>query len=148
MLLLTQAIATFAMTAIIWFVQVIQYTSFERVGAEAFPAFHAFHSNRITLIVAPLMVAEAVSSVALVWRPTPSMALWEVWLGLGLVALVWASTAILQVPMHRRLSTAFDEASWRFLCRSNWVRTVAWSARTILVSIWLHRAIEGGLRWG
>ncbi len=140
-LLFLQAASTFAMTAVIWFVQLVQYPSFARVDAASFGDFHGFHSTRITFIVAPLMLAEALSAAALVWRPERFMAPWEASLGLGLVVLIWASTALLQVPMHRRLSDGFDESAWRFLCRSNWVRTLAWSLRAGLVSVWLHRAL-------
>ena len=141
-LLLLQVTSTWAMTAVIWFVQLVQYPSFARVGEASFADFHAFHSTRITLIVGPLMIVEALSSVALVWRPAKFMATWEVWVGLGLVLIVWASTALLQVPMHQRLGAGFDENAWRFLCNSNWVRTFGWSARALLVTIWLHRALQ------
>lgn len=140
-LLLLQALSTFAMTAVIWFVQLVQYPSFARVDAAGFSDFHAFHSTRITFIVGPLMILEALSAAALVWRPERVTGPWEVWLGLGLVALIWASTALLQVPMHQRLGAGFDEASWRFLCNSNWIRTLAWSLRAVLVGVWLHRAL-------
>ena len=141
LLLLVQAFSTFAMTAVIWFVQLVQYPSFARVDAASFGDFHAFHSTRITFIVAPLMILEAVSAAALVSRPERFTAPWEVWLGLGLVALIWASTALLQVPMHQRLGAGFDESAWRFLCNTNWIRTLAWSLRAALVGVWLHRAL-------
>ena len=144
--LLLQVASTWAMTAVIWFVQLIQYPSFARVDAASFVDFHAFHSTRITFIVAPLMVVEALSAVALVWRPEPFIPTWQAWLGLGLVALIWASTALLQVPMHRQLADAFDRSAWQFLCRSNWVRTVGWSLRAALVSVWLHSALQEGSR--
>jgi len=143
-LLLLQMVTTWAMTAVIWFVQLVQYPSFARVGAGEFAAFHSLHSTRITFVVAPLMVIEALSSVALVWRAPPFVPAAEAWVGLGLVAVAWASTALLQVPMHQRLAAGFDEAAWRFLCRSNWVRTMAWSGRALLVSLWLRSALEHG----
>ncbi len=141
-LLVLQVISTSAMTAVIWFVQLVQYPSFARVGQASFPGFHTFHSSRITWIVAPLMVIEALSAIALVWRPEERMATWEVWVGLGLVMIIWASTALLQVPMHQRLASGFDPAAWRFLCDSNWVRTAAWSLRAALVTTWLNRALS------
>jgi hypothetical protein len=145
MLLLLQAASTFGMTAVIWFVQLVQYPSFVRVDAAHFPDFHAFHSTRITYIVAPLMITEALSSLLLVWRPYRFMEPWEVWFGLGLVLLLWASTALLQVPMHQRLGAGFDESAWRFLCNSNWVRTIGWSLRAVLVSVWIHRWLQQSL---
>lgn len=141
-LLLIQAFSTFAMTAVIWFVQLVQYPSFAKVDPAAFTEFHAFHSTRITLIVGPLMLAELFSAIALVIRPERYAATWEVWVGLGLVGLLWASTALLQVPMHQRLGAGFDESAWRFLCNSNWVRTIGWSLRSLLVAVWLRRAVS------
>lgn len=144
--LLVQAITTFAMTALIWLVQVVQYPSFRAVGVQFFPAFHRHHSSRITFIVAPLMIAEAVSALALLWRPVPFTSRPEVWVGVGLVAVIWASTFLFQVSMHGRLSKGFDDESWRFLVASNWVRTVAWSLRAVLVTIWLRRALTEAFR--
>ena len=141
-LLLVQIITTWCMTALIWFVQLVQYPSFSRVGADFFPAFHTLHSSRITFIVGPLMIGEAVSAVGLLWRPARVTESWEIWLGIGLVSVIWASTFLLQVAMHGRLSKGFDEQAWRFLVTSNWVRTMAWSARAALVTAWLRRALE------
>jgi len=141
-LLLAQIITTWCMTALIWFVQLVQYPSFSRVGTDFFPAFHTLHSSRITFIVAPLMIGEAVSAVGLLWTPVGVAEGWEIWLGIGLVALIWASTFLLQVAMHGRLSKGFDEPAWRFLVTSNWVRTLGWSARAVLVTVWLRRALE------
>ena len=147
MLLLVQALSTFGMTAVIWIVQLVQYPSFAKVDPSAFVEFHALHSTRITFVVGPLMLAEALSAVALVFDSGRYAERWEVWIGLGLVGLVWASTALLQVPMHGRLGAGFDESAWRLLCRSNWVRTVGWSLRSVLVAVWLNRALALGALW-
>lgn len=47
--------------------------------------------------------------------------------------LIWGSTALLQVPMHNALSTGFDSKAHRSLVLSNWIHTVAWSLRGVLV---------------
>jgi len=136
------------MTGIIWFVQLVQYPSFAQVDSASFPGFHSHHSNSISIIVAPLMVAEAISSVAFLWAPLRVQTPWQVWLGIGLIAFIWASTLLLQVPAHRQLGSGFDEASWRMLVRSNWLRTIAWSARAGLVSYWLYETLDAGTRMG
>lgn len=141
MMLLVQMATTWAMTGIIWFVQLVQYPSFGRVDPGSFAAFHAHHSSAISIIVGPLMIAEAVSAIAFLWMPlrvqTPS----QIWLGIGLLGIIWASTFLLQVPAHTRLGEGFDEATWRMLVNSNWVRTLAWSARAALVSHWFYQAM-------
>ena len=40
---LAQAASTFAMTGIIWLVQLVQYPGFRRVGAAEFGEFHRHH---------------------------------------------------------------------------------------------------------
>lgn len=136
------------MTAIIWFVQLVQYPSFAKVDSESFPEFHAHHSATISIIVAPLMVAEAVSAIVFLWAPLRVQTPWEIWLGIALIVVIWASTFLLQVPAHARLSSEFDEGTWRMLVNSNWVRTVAWSARSLLVSDWLYEMLASGRRLG
>jgi len=146
--LLTQVATTWAMTGIIWFVQLVQYPSFAQVDSASFLRFHAHHSNAISFIVAPLMVAEAFSAIAFLWEPLSVQTAWQVWLGIGLIVFIWASTFLLQVPAHSRLGSGFEEASWRMLVRSNWLRTIAWSARAVLVSYWLYETLDAGKRMG
>ena len=62
-------------------------------------------------------------------------------IGLALVVVVWLSTALLQVPRHTNLGSGFDRRAWSRLMLSNWVRTVAWSARGVLVLWMVARAI-------
>ena len=147
-ILVVQVVTTWAMTGIIWFVQLVQYPSFAQVDAASFPAFHEHHSAAISVIVAPLMILEALSALAFLWAPLRVQNSWEIWLGIALVAIVWASTFLLQVPAHRRLGIGFDEQSWRMLVSSNWVRTFAWSARAGLVTYWLHGTLTVGERLG
>jgi len=147
-LLLIQVSTTWAMTGIIWFVQLVQYPSFFRVGPSSFTDFHAHHSSAITVIVAPLMIAEAVSAIAFLWAPLHVQTTWQIWLGIGLVAVVWASTFLLQVPAHTRLGAGFDVVTARELVTLNWIRTFAWSARAVLVSVWLYWTLRIAERFG
>ena len=55
-----------------------------------------------------------------------------VWAGLALLAVIWLSTALVQVPLHRRLQGGFDAAAHRRLVRTNWLRTAAWTLRAAL----------------
>ena len=133
LLVLVHLAATLLMVGIIWFVQVVHYPLFGAVGREGFVAYAADHVRRTGLVVAPLMLVEAATAVALlVTRPASIPARW-VWLGFGLLALVWLSTNRLQVPRHRLLGRGFDGEAVRGLVLSNWLRTVAWSGRGVLV---------------
>jgi hypothetical protein len=131
--LLLQFFATSAMTGLIWFVQVVHYPLFEGVGAGAYPAYQERHMRLTTRVVGPLMLLEAATAVwMLVERPTgvpPAAA----WVGLGLLAVIWLATAFLAVPRHEALRRTFDTRIHRGLVATNWVRTLAWTARSGLV---------------
>jgi hypothetical protein len=139
--LLVHLTATWALVGLIWVVQCVQYPLYEQVGGEEFRAFHAQHCRRITWVVGPLMLAELTSGLGLLWLAPSQPALW---LGFGLLLLIWASTAFLQVPLHDHLAKGQDIVAIRRLVRSNWLRTLAWTARGGVV-IWLWMAFSKGL---
>lgn len=141
LLLLLHAAATWTMVGIIWFVQIVHYPLFARVGAAQFPAYEGAHSYLTTIVVATPMLIEAFTSVLLVWQRPASLSPILVWSGLALVAALWVSTALLQVPQHERLANGFDVDAYRFLVGSNWLRTLCWSVRGGL-ALWMLYLIE------
>jgi hypothetical protein len=141
LLLLTHAAATLFMVGVIWFVQVVHYPLFDRVGTSDFSAYSTRHTTVTGLVVGPPMILEAVTAVALVvWTP-PGISVSLVWTGLLLVAGIWLSTALLQAPRHTTLGRGFDPAAHRFLVTSNWLRTVLWSLRGLVVLCILYLAM-------
>jgi len=122
------------MTGVIWFVQVVHYPLMGSVGVDGYAHYQRSHQRLTTFVVAPPMIVELLTSAAIVvWRPVV-VPLWSAWVGLALVGLVWASTAVLQVPAHHRLAAGFDALVHRRLVHGNWVRTILWSARMALAS--------------
>ena len=141
LLLLAHAAATLFMVGVIWFVQVVHYPLFARVGAPDFSTYSMRHTRLTGLIVGPPMLLEATTAVALVvWTP-PGISVSLVWTGLLLVAGIWLSTALLQAPRHTTLGRGFDPAAHRLLVTSNWLRTVLWSLRGLLVLCLLYQAM-------
>ena len=55
--------------------------------------------------------------------------------GAVLVAIIWASTALIQVPCHAKLVEGFDARAHRRLVDTNWIRTIAWTLRGAIVLI-------------
>ena len=54
-------------------------------------------------------------------------------LSAALLVVLWISTFALQVPLHAQLAQGFDADAHTQLVRSNWIRTIAWTARGILL---------------
>jgi hypothetical protein len=129
-LLAAHAIVTLFMTGLIWFVQVVHYPLFDRVGKADFASYEQEHTRRTGWLVGGPMLLELGLAAALAWSPGGTAA----WCGLGLLAIIWLSTAVWQVPMHRRLERGFDQAAHLRLKRGNWVRTIAWSLRGVLAA--------------
>ncbi len=134
--------STLAMFGLIWFVQVVHYPLFLQVGAAQFPAYEAAHANRTTYVVAPLMLAElATSGLLLLSRFRPAgISAGSAWIGAALVAVLWLSTGLIQVPLHNQLQSGYSTETIRRLVATNWIRTLAWTARAVLVLRWVSRS--------
>ena len=131
--LLVQIASTCLLTGLIWTIQVVHYPLFADVGQETFTDYQAKHARRITVVVGPLMLIEASTALAMVTFHPAVVPDWIPWTGLALVAVIWSSTALIQVPCHARLAAGFDLAAYRRLVRSNWIRTAAWTARATVL---------------
>ena len=132
-LLLLHALATSAMFGVIWMVQWVQYPLFASVGNEAFTSYHAGHVSKITFVVLPLMALELGTAALLTlqgYNPFNST-LW--YLSLAVLAGIWLSTMLWQVPLHNKLASGFMMSAWQGLVQGNWLRTVGWSIRTGIV---------------
>ena len=129
------AAATLAMTGLIWFVQVVHYPLFAQVGVRRFATYETQHVRRTGYVVMPLMLTEIATAAWLAVSPPNPDTNWLVYSGLVLLALIWLSTAVLQVPCHRRLEAGLDVAIVRRLVASNWIRTVAWTARAVIAML-------------
>jgi len=122
-----------SMTGLIWFVQISHYPLFRDVGAEGFASYERSHRFRTTCVVGPLMLLEALTAV-LLFRLVPTWVSFPVaCLGAVLLLVIWCATSFLSVPQHERLSEGFDLDAWSRLVTTNWVRTAAWTARSLLL---------------
>jgi hypothetical protein len=138
-ILSAHAFSTIAMCGVCWFVQIVHYPLFATVGTSEFLQYEDEHVRRTTRIVAPLMITELITAVLLVvLAEQGDAAILKplAWIGAAMLALVWISTFTVQVPLHGRLRRAFDERTHRSLVRTNWPRTLLWTARSA-VALWM-----------
>jgi uncharacterized membrane protein len=140
--LAAHAAVTWFLTGVIWVVQVVHYPLFAYADRATYPAFAEAHGRLITVIVGPAMLAELVTGAWLVMaRPDALPQRWAV-AGLALVLVIWLSTAVLQVPLHGQLAQGYDARAHAWLVGSNWIRTVAWTARSVMLLVVLGRALR------
>lgn len=119
------------LVGLIWVVQIVVYPQFLRLREHEFIEYHFAHCFRIGLIVAPLLLAEFASAAWLLYQGHRESAFL---VSLVLMVANWISTGLLQAPAHTKLMRAFDDPVIRRLIRSNWLRTVSWTARGVLVT--------------
>lgn len=142
-ILLVHAAATWFMTGLIWMVQVVHYPLFAKVGVEGYVDYQRRHMRRITWIVAPAMFAELGTAILLLVFPPGVVDRGWWWVNLATVLVLWLSTAVLQVPAHRRLMGGFDGGAHRRLVATNWLRTIVWTGRGMLVLALLRVVVRG-----
>ncbi|MBV8781257.1 MAG: hypothetical protein JO353_07655 [Phycisphaerae bacterium] len=133
-LILINAIATWYMAGLIWFVQLVHYPLFANVAENSFTAYHKRHMDATGWAVGPSMIVEALSTILLLIRRPAAVPLWVAWSGLAMVVALWLSTALVQVPAHYRLGRGEDRSLIRWLTLTNWLRTALWSARGALMA--------------
>jgi uncharacterized membrane protein len=121
------------MVGVIWFVQIVHYPLMAQVSRSDFAAYEREHQRRTTFVVAPTMLLEAVTAVMLFAFPPAGVGRSLPAVGASLLAVIWLSTFFVQVRQHTRLSNGFDAETHQRLVCYNWLRTVTWTMRGILV---------------
>jgi hypothetical protein len=132
-LLANVATAAF-MTGVIWLVQLVHYPLMAGWPHEDFGAWEQIHRRSIGPVVVPAMLVEGAAALLLLLRPPRRGPAWGAWAAAGLLLAVWASTFLLQVPCHERLSAGWDAAAHSRLVATTWIRTFAWTARLALLA--------------
>ncbi len=130
--------STFVMMGIIWFIQVVHYPLLNRLTRDSMQTYYDAHIRPTTFVVLPPMVIELITGLILLLIPNDIITFRQAAIGLALLLIIWLSTMLLHVPKHRVLATGYDAVVHHALVRSNWIRTLAWSCRGVLVAyaIW------------
>ena len=139
-LVLIHIFSCFFMTGLIWIIQVLHYPSFHYIGQEAAKEFNRFHVFRITLIVAPIMTAELVTAILLV----KSLESHLLYLNLIMLLITWLITALVSMPLHFKLINKTKTKYIKSLIITNWPRTILWTTRSYLVSVYVYRSLYAG----
>lgn len=121
-----------------WTVQVVVYPQFARVPVDRFAAYELAHQRRVSWLVVPLFGGLVLTTAGLVTlRPDgvpPAVAAGAA----ALLAALLGVTGLLAVPLHRKLSTGWDDAAFRRLLRVDALRVLVATAN-VGVGIALQR---------
>ena len=123
---------SWALFGLTWMVQLVTYPAFQYVSKNRFGTYHHKHVRHISLIVIPLMLSELFLAVYFVFQ---NFAAWEYWILLAIVIGVWMATALMAMPLHKKLAEGKDKVVIRKLIRANGLRTFLWSVKALWLLI-------------
>jgi hypothetical protein len=132
--LLLNVVATWTMVGVIWFVQVVHYPLLSVVPVESASGVAVEHQKRTGWVVMAPMAIEGVTTLLLLGMVPSGVAWFVPWLAGIPLAVALGATVFLSVPRHARMAASPDAQVGRELVSTNWVRTVAWSVRGVVVA--------------
>ena len=125
--------STIFMTGLCWFVQIVHYPLFRAMKLEDLPQYE--QKNKVTgYITVTVMTVELITGLILVYQQFELLYI----LNIAILALIWLSTMVYQVPMHLKLMIVASNETISKLIRTNWIRTLGWTIRSgvLLVILW------------
>lgn len=145
LILLIALASTWAMTGLIWTIQVVHYPIFDAIEHGCNNGlWHRFanrHTTTISYVVGPFMVAEGVTGLWIVAAPPAGISRALPLVALALMGAAYGVTALVSAPLHGRLAPHFDSALHTRLVRTNWMRTAAWTLRAVVLCVIAYTAI-------
>ena len=122
MLLALHLLVVSAYAGFQWTVRALVYPQFAAVPRAGFAAYERAHQRRITRIVGPLFAGQAGTTGWLLADRPAGTSLVLVLLSAGLFGALLLVTAVVAVPLHRRLDGGWDAAAHRRLLRVDALR--------------------------
>jgi hypothetical protein len=138
LLLIIHYAFTLIMTGSIWLAQLSQYPLLAYVGKENFINYEKEHIRRISDIAWFIIYFELIIGALLIFISHPAIPRSISIGGFALSCLIWVNTEFVQYPIHKKLALGFNTQLHDKLVRTNWVRTAAWTARSILWTIGIY----------
>jgi hypothetical protein len=120
-----QLLLDVAMLILIWLVQVIVYPSFKHIDSVLFKDWHRQYMRTMSFIVIPIMMGQLALHLINYAQGFSAYKL------AGLIGLfiAWKVTFCMSVPCHRKLQREGNSRDIvERLVKTNWIRTVAWTA--------------------
>ncbi len=136
LVLFVHLIFTSVMTGVIWVIQIVHYPSFHFVEKELYTAFQKFHMNRISIIVIPIMLAELITGLLLLLNKSSKSSLLII--SFVILILIWAITGVFFSKAHNKLIIGYQELVVNQLVVMNWIRTLLWTLRLLLLIFFIH----------
>jgi hypothetical protein len=122
----------------IWFVQIVVYPLFARVGEAQYVGYHAFYSRRIPLpVIIPGFASFLLPIMIALYGPSVPAWMTATNIAAGIVGLL--VTVLLEIPRHARLEKGGKNVvTIAELVRYNWPRTASISVQALVALLMLY----------
>ena len=134
-MLIIHLIATSVMVGVIWVIQLVHYPSFHFIELKQYTTFQRFHMSRISYMVIPAMLTELFTLILIVISMDQIDTL--VLASAILLIFIWLMTAVFFSGVHQKLTLGYDQTVVDKLVKLNWGRTLLWTLRLLLISIYM-----------
>jgi hypothetical protein len=121
------------MTGVIWLVQVIHYPLFKYVGEHTFKDYHKGHLQKTSLVIAIPMILELATALYLLIRYDVYRNSHAFIFASSVLIIIWLITFLISVPKHEIISKGYNESAIAALVKTNWLRTIAWTIRAVVL---------------
>lgn len=137
-------VSTSFMVGVIWIVQLVHYPTFLFIDEQKSYDFQKFHMSRISYIVMPAMTTELFSGIYIYIYSNMAIDSNLFLLALTILIINWIITALVFVKMHNKLLINYKIEIISLLVKWNWLRTLLWSVRLILLlrMAYLHNTLD------
>ena len=125
------------MCGLIWTIQIVHYPFFKFINNQDFYKAHIFHQQKISFIVVPLMLIELSTGIYILYLYLESNFLFY-FINLLIIFIIWATTFFIMVPIHKTLLLNNSIKNIKKLIFFNWIRTISWSLKSILLLYLLY----------
>jgi len=132
-LFMIHLVSTSFMVGVIWIVQLVHYPTFLFIDEQKSNDFQKFHMSRISYIVMPAMTTELFSGIYIYIYSNMAIDSNLFLLALTVLIINWIITALVFVKMHNKLLINYKIEIISLLVKWNWLRTLLWSVRLILL---------------
>ena len=134
-MLIIHLIATSVMVGVIWIIQLVHYPSFHFIELNQYTTFQRFHMSRISYVVIPAMLTELFTLILIIISMDQVDHI--ILASALLLIVIWLMTAVFFSGVHQKLTLGYDQVVVEKLVKINWGRTLLWTLRLILVSIYI-----------
>jgi hypothetical protein len=143
-LFMIHLVSTSFMVGVIWIVQLVHYPTFLFIDEQKSYDFQKFHMSRISYIVMPAMTTELFSGIYIYIYSNMAIESNLFLLALTILIINWIITALVFVKMHNKLLINYKIEIISLLVKWNWLRTLLWSVRLILLlrMAYLDKALD------